>query len=132
MTNRVLTEDGWQKRVRNILGVDEAYLPDADIEQPDIISVAEANVIALVPGYADLDADKRLWLESATVCECAALLCYSMPARVPVREQGPHFTRDVTQDWGIRREELEKERNILIGKITAAFVDVPHFGRTKG
>ena len=55
-----------------------------------------------------------------------------MPISARMREQGPHFTRDVTQDWGIRREELEKERNILIGKITAAFVDVPHFGRTKG
>ena len=81
MTNRVLTEDGWQKRVRNILGVDEAYLPDADIEQPDIISVAEANVIALYR-LCRPRTDKRLWLESATVCEVCALyviLCRGCP-----------------------------------------------------
>ncbi len=132
MPNRILTEEGWQNRVRNILGVDEAYLADSDIEKPDIINVAEANIIALVPGYASLEGDERIWLESATVCECAALLCPTLKVRVPIREQGPHFTRDLTYDWDERRKELERERNILIGKIAVTLATVPHFGRTKG
>ena len=88
MSNRILTEDGWQERVRNIIGVNESYLPDDDIEKPEIITVAEAYIIQIVPEYASLTGDKKVWLELATVCECAALLCPSMHARVPEREHG--------------------------------------------
>lgn len=127
MANLILTADGWQGRVRNRLGVDDTYLTDADIAQPDIISVAEANIIDQVPDYADLTGSKRTWLEAATVCECAALLCPSMAARLPASEQGPHFTREVTVDWDKKRQELEAERDSYIGKIID-LVTVQHFG----
>ena len=127
MANLILTADGWQGRVRNRLGVDDTYLTDADIAQPDIISVAEANIIDRVPDYANLTGSKRTWLEAATVCECAALLCPSMAARLPASEQGPHFTREVTVDWDKKRQELEAERDSYIGKIVD-LVTVPHFG----
>lgn len=127
MANLILTADGWQGRVRNRLGVDDTYLTDADIAQPDIISVAEANIIDQVPDYADLTGSKRTWLEAATVCECAALLCPSMAARLPASEQGPHFTREVTVDWDKKRQELEAERDSYIGKIID-LVAVQHFG----
>jgi len=126
MANLILTAIGWQSRVRNRLGVDDAYLTDADIAQPDIISVAEANIIEQVPDYATLTGSKRTWLEAATVCECAALLCRSMPARLPNREQGPHFTREVAVDWEEKRQKLEEERDSYIGKI-ALLPDLPHF-----
>jgi hypothetical protein len=129
MANLILTEDGWQGRVRNRLGVEDTYLTDADIAQPDIITVAEANIIDQVPGYADLTGSKRTWLEAATVCECAALLCPSMPARLPAREQGPHFTREVAVDWEKKRRDLEAERDGYILKI-ASVVTVPHIGLT--
>lgn len=127
MANLILTADGWQGRVRNRLGVDDTYLTDADIAQPDIISVAEANIIDQVPDYADLTGSKRTWLEAATVCECAALLCPSMAARLPASEQGPHFTREVAVDWDKKRQELEAERDSYIGKIID-LVAVQHFG----
>lgn len=127
MANLILTAEGWQGRVRNKLGVDEAYLTDADISQPDIITVAEANIIEQVPDYASLTGNNRTWLEAATVCECAALLCPSMAARLPASEQGPHFTREVTVDWDKKRQELEAERDSYIAKIVG-LVAVPHFG----
>jgi len=127
MANLILTAIDWQSRVRNRLGVDDAYLTDADIAQPDIISVAEANIIEQVPDYATLTGSKRTWLEAATVCECAALLCPSMAARLPASEQGPHFTREVAVDWDKKRQELEAERDSYIGKIVG-LVAVPHFG----
>lgn len=135
MANLILTAEGWQGRVRNRLGVDDAYLPDTDIAQPDIISVAEANIIEQVPGYAALTDDptgtpptfKRTWLEAAAVCECAILLCPSMAARLPAREQGPHFTREIAADWDKKRRELETERDGYIGRIVT-LVTVPHFG----
>lgn len=134
MLNRILTEDGWQERVRNIIGVNESYLPDDDIEKPEIITVAEAYIIQIVPEYASLTGDKKVWLELATVCECAALLCPSMHARVPEREQGPHFTNELKQNWNTRRLDFERERDLAIGKIIASSAgpNVPHFGRTKG
>ena len=127
MANLILTAIGWQSRVRNRLGVDDAYLTEADIAQPDIISVAEANIIEQVPDYATLTGSKRTWLEAATVCECAALLCPSMAARLPASEQGPHFTREVAVDWDKKRQELEAERDSYIAKIVG-LVAVPHFG----
>jgi hypothetical protein len=127
MPNLILTAEGWESRVRNRLGVDDAYLIDADIAQPDIISVAEANIIEQVPGYAALTGSKRTWLEAATVCECAVLLCPSMAARLPTREQGPHFTREVVTDWDKKRQDLEAERDSHIAKIVD-LVAVPHFG----
>jgi hypothetical protein len=127
MANLILTADGWQSRVRNRLGVEDAYLTDTDIAQPDIISVAEANIIDQVPCYASLTGSKRTWLEAATVCECAALLCPSMAARLPSKEQGPHFTREVAVDWNGKRQELEAERDSYIVKIVD-IVAVPHFG----
>jgi len=135
MANLILTATGWESRVRNRLGADDAYLTNADIAQPDIITVAEANIIEQVPDYATLVDDptgspptfKRTWLEAATVCECAVLLCPSMAARLPATEQGPHFTREVTVDWDKKRQELEAERDGYIGKIVG-LVAVPHFG----
>jgi len=125
--NLILTAEGWQDRVRNKLGVSEAYLTDADISQPDIISVAEANIIDQVPNYASLTGNNRTWLEAATVCECAALLCPSMAARLPASEQGPHFTREVAVDWDKKRQELEAERDGYIARIVG-LATVPHFG----
>ncbi len=127
MANLILTATGWESRVRNRLGVDDVYLTDADIAQPDIIAVAEANIIEQVPDYATMIGSKRTWLEAAAVCECAVLLCPSMPARLPAREQGPHFTREVATDWDKKRQELEAERDSYIGKIID-LVAVPHFG----
>jgi hypothetical protein len=126
MANLILTADGWQSRVRNRLGVEDTYLSDTDIAQPDIIAVAEANIIEQIPDYASLAGNKRVWLEAATVCECAILLCPAMSARLPATEQGPHFTRDVAVDWDKLRQELEAERDGYIGKIVD-LVTVPHF-----
>ena len=126
---RILPQVGWTSRIRSKLGVDEPYLPDADISQPDVIVTAEENIIDIVPDYAGLTGAKKTWLESATVCECAALLCPTLKARVPVREQGPHFTRDVSYDWDKRRDELETERDALLGKIED-IAYVRHFGKS--
>lgn len=127
MPNLILIATGWEQRVRDKLGADAAYLPDAAIQQPDIITVAEANITEQVPGYAALTDSKRTWLEAAAVCECAALLCPSMAARLPAREQGPHFTREVATDWDKKRQELEAERDGYIARIVG-LVAVPHFG----
>ena len=117
MANRILTEEGWQGRIRNLLGIDSAFVPDDDLEQPDIVDVAEANIIEIVPGYADLTGDKKTYLESATACECAVLACDSMPARLPVKESGPHATYEVDIDWAKRKSELADKRDIFLSKI---------------
>jgi len=111
------------------LGVDAAYIPDADINQPDIIAIAESNIIRVVPDYDALTGDDLIYLEAATVCECAILLCPSMPARLPVKEQGPSFTREIEVDWTEKQVKLEAERDRFISNIsTVAYIDVPHFG----
>jgi len=130
MANLILTGAGWQSRIRSKLGVDIAYLPDADIEQPDIIDVAEANIIEQAADYADLTGSDLVWLEAATVCECAILLCPSMPARLPAKEQGPHFTVEVEVDWDKKKKELEADRDGFLAKIVT-LETVLHFGLTR-
>lgn len=117
MTNKILTGENWQGRVRSMLGVDAAFLPDTDIEMPEIVQVAEANIIDLVPDYETIPEDKKVYLESATVCECAVLVCDSMPARLPVKESGPHATYEVDIDWAKRKSELADKRDIFLSKI---------------
>ena len=129
MANKILTAEGYESRIRSKLGVDAAYIPDADINQPDIIAIAESNIIRVVPDYDALTGDDLIYLESATVCECAILLCPSMPARLPVKEQGPSFTREIEVDWTEKQVKLEAERDRFISNIsTVAYIDVPHFG----
>lgn len=128
MSNRILTAIGWQQRIRDKLGgIDVAYLPDTAIEQPEVITIAEANIIEQVPDYASLTDDKLVYLEAAVISECAASLCLSMPARLPKREQGPHETHEIDVDWNKRKADFEMERDGYIGKI----VTIPtllHFG----
>ncbi len=129
MANKILNATGFESRIRSKLGVDAAYIPDADINQPDIIAIAESNIIKVVPDYDALTGDDLIYLEAATVCECAILLCPSMPARLPVKEQGPSFTREIEVDWTEKQVKLEAERDRFISNIsTVAYIDVPHFG----
>jgi len=129
MANKILKTKGFEGRIRSKLGVDAAYIPDADINQPDIVLIAEANIIRVVPDYDALTGDDLIYLEAAAVCECAILLCPSMPARLPVKEQGPSFTREIEVDWTEKQAKLEAERDRFISNIsTVAYIDVPHFG----
>jgi hypothetical protein len=128
VANLILTGEGWQSRVRSRLGVDAAYLPDAEIEMPEIISIAEANIIEQVADYASLTGTDLIYLEAATVCECAVLLCAEMPTRLPQREQGPHFSQEVVVDWQKMKAELEDKRDRYLARLSTMTVPtVPHF-----
>jgi hypothetical protein len=127
MANRILKAEGWQQRIRDKLGVDAAYLSDSTLSQPDIITVAEANIIAQMPDYATLQDDKKVYLEAAVVAECASLLCPSMAARLPKKEQGPHETHEIETDWNQKKADFEAERDRYIGNIIPLSI-LLHFG----
>lgn len=130
MANKILPTEGWEERIRDKLGVDPAYVPDEAIKQPDIIDVAEANIIAQIPNYTDLTGDKKTYLEAAVVCECCVLLCPSMAARLPAKEQGPHEGHTLYIDWDKKKAEFAAERDGYIGKIIP-IPFVPHFGLSR-
>lgn len=117
MANRILTQDGWEDRIRDKLGVNDATLPDAVLQSPDVIGVAEAKVIAAIPHWQSLTGDDRIFLEAATVCMAAIQVIDSMPARLPIRMQGPGMDVQVEVDWKARRQALEEERNEYLGRI---------------
>lgn len=126
MANRILTEAGYEQRIRDKLGLLEPYLPDSVINQPDYITVAEANIIAQIPDYSGLDGDVKTYLEAAVVCELACLICPSLPARLPQKETGPHEGHELDNiDWDKKKSDLEAERDGYIGKvIQTAFPDM--------
>ncbi len=123
----ILTESDTASRVRSKLGVDSGYLPDDVIISKDFLDIAEYNIIEIVPDYADLVGTKKGYLETATVCELAQLLALTMPARLPVREQGVHATFEIDINWEKKQKELQDERDICLSKITIQEY-VPHFG----
>jgi len=116
-TNKILTKDFWQNRVREVMGISEPYLPDEVLEMPDIIDVAESNIIDIVPGYKTIPKSKKVYLESATVCECAILACDSMSARLPTKESGPHASFEIEVDWAEKKQELQDKRDVHLSKI---------------
>lgn len=119
MANRILTSVGWEKRVLNKLGVDPAYLSEDVINSQDIITVAEANIIAQIPEYATVDKESDLWvyLENAVVLECCILLCPSMSARLPKKETGEHASYELGTDWSKKKAEFKEEKEETIMKI---------------
>ncbi|WP_024834161.1 hypothetical protein [Ruminiclostridium josui] len=117
MSNKILTTDGWEKRIQDKLGVDPVYLPNEAINQPDIITVAEANIIAQLPDYSILEDNARVYLEAAVVSECSRLICPSLPARLPAKENGPHESHELSVDWTKKQKDFEVERDEYIGKV---------------
>lgn len=119
MENRILTRVGWEKRVLNKLGVDPAYLSEDVINSQDIITVAEANIIAQIPEYATIDKESDLWvyLENAVVLECCILLCPSMSTRLPKKESGEHASYELGTDWSKKKAEFKEEKEETIMKI---------------
>jgi hypothetical protein len=55
------------------------YVPDSFLRNQ--IGLAEANIIKFVPEWESMPDDKKIYIETAVICECAALVCPSMPAR---------------------------------------------------
>lgn len=128
MANRILIEPGYEGRIRSKLGVSEPYLPNEDINQPDCITVAEANIIKQIPNYESLTGDDKVYLETAVVCECCVLLCPSLSARLPKKETGPHEAHELNIDWSNKKAEFESERDNYIGKILGnSFPSLLHF-----
>lgn len=117
MANRILVDTGWQQRIRDKLGLLEPYLPDSVIEQPENITVAEANIIAQLPDYGGLEDDAKVYLEAAVVCECAALICPSLSSRLPTKETGPHESHELDMDWTEKQKIFEVERDGFIGRV---------------
>lgn len=138
MVNRILTNTGYEDRIRSKLGVSEPYLPNKDINQPDCITVAEANVIAQIPEYGTIetDTDLRVYLEYAVVLECCVLLSTSMSTRLPMKESGEHASYELGTDWTQKKTEFEEEKEEYIMKIidklfpNNSIVTLPHFSVT--
>ena len=117
MENKILIEDGFESRIRSKMGVSSHYLSDEDIQKPEIIGVAEANIITMVPDYADLDGNARVYLEAAVVLECCVLIAPSMSIRLPKKESGPHAGHELWINWENKKLEFIDERDGYIGKI---------------
>lgn len=132
MPNRILTMTGWCERVRQKIGVDASYLPDTAIDIPDIVGIVERYIISRVPHFESLSADDALYIESATVARCAAVLCPTMKVRLPKVERGAVYQRENSVNWDGRSRELLEESESLILKACGEDVNYPHFSTTWG
>lgn len=128
MANKILTEDDYESRIRDVLGVDAAYLPNEVINQSDFLTVGELNIIDLVPDYEDKTGNDKIRLVAATICEVARLICPTIPVRLPKTQQGPHGKYDLQSiDWHKKEQELLDKRDTLLGKLIANGVDAGNY-----
>lgn len=109
MDNKILTDEGWERRIRDKLGVDAEYLPDSVLQQPDCINVAEAKIINRIPDYILIPSENRVMLEYAVVLQCCVLLCDGMPSRLPKKQSGPHESYELETEWSKRKAPLKDE-----------------------
>lgn len=116
MANRILKEN-YEDRIRSKLGVSEPYLSNEDINRPDIIEVAELNIISLFPDYENFEGDNLVYLESIVILECCILLSPSMSARLPKKQTGPHEGHELWVNWDNKKSEFMNERNSLVGRL---------------
>jgi hypothetical protein len=112
------------------MGVDDTYLPDSIIDQPDIITIAEANIIKQVPNYSTFTGDNLVYLEAVAVLECCILLCPSLAARLPKKEDGAHASFEWNIDWNKKKIEFTGEKDDYISQITGVTPSLSSFGVT--
>jgi hypothetical protein len=124
-----IVKTGWEQQVRDELGADESYVPDSFLQQPTLIDLAEANVMKVIPGWETIPDSERVFLETAVVCECAALACPSMPARLPRKETGPHASYELDIDWFELQKSLQVKRDACLAGIVEA-ASIPFFSVT--
>lgn len=118
MANRILTAAGYEERVRGVMGLTAAYLPNDVINQPEHLTLAEAEIIKLIPDYTSKTGDDKTKLESVTVFEVARRICPTMPARLPKTQQGPHAKTDLQSiDWNKRSADLLTDRNTIVEEL---------------
>lgn len=116
MENRILKEN-YEDRIRSKMGVSSPYLPNEDINQPDIITIAEANIISQFLDFETFEGNLVVYLESITILECCILLSPSMSARLPKKQSGPHEGHELWVNWDNKKFEFINERNSLIGRL---------------
>lgn len=116
MNNRIEIEN-IEDRIRSKLGVSEPYLKDEDINYPDIIDVAQMNILSLFPDYEEFDINNTTYVESIIILECCILLSPSMSARLPKKSLGPHASHELWINWDKKKEDFLNERDSLIGRL---------------
>lgn len=129
MANLILTEVGWEQRIRSQLGVDEAFLPDTDIRKPDVIGVAEQHIIDELSNYDEDNEELRVWVEAAVVCQCSIIICTQLKARLPRQQEGPHASYQIEVNWDEVKKELIEKRDYYLSKADpGGFPKVRYFG----
>ncbi len=120
MPNRILTGTTYHGEIRGRLGVGDDIVSNTDIDALSVLPVAEAKIIASVPGYASLTNDNANYVYTAAICMVAAILAPSMTARIKKSKKDFDFSlENQTVDWGKRSIELVDEAFEYIGLIEA-------------
>lgn len=130
MPNRILTGTTYYSEIRGRLGVGDDIVSDADIDALSVLPIAEAKIIASVPGYASLTGDNANYVYTAAICMVAAILAPSMNARIKKSKKDFDFSlENQTVDWGKRSIELVDEAYEYIGLIDVVSGEsIPIFG----
>jgi hypothetical protein len=126
-SNRILTTSTYHDEIRGRLGVSASILPNADIDAPSVLPIAEARVISRMTDYASLTGDDQSFAYAAAIAMTAALLAPSMGSRIKKSEADSDYKYENTiVDWNQRARELEAEAYSWIDYIsTQPIVELP-------
>lgn len=102
------------ERVRQLLGVDEAYLKDDEVLLPEFLPQAKRSVYSSIPKLKDTDLSKDIqdMVDTAVVYRTAILFTPSLPYRFPKKQKGEHAEFEV-EVKDIKKDLEEQYYNLL-------------------
>lgn len=128
MPNSFIIGDDYATRVRNVLGVTDIDLTDAEINEK--LEAVEYEVADRITNYASLTGKDQVYLKTGTVAALAAAMCPVLKTKMPKREKGLNTDFESGEDWDVKQEKLLAEKEKWLSKITgytSTYSDVPLF-----
>lgn len=108
------------ERVRQLLGVDEAYLKDDEVLLPEFLPSAKRTVYSSLPKLKDADLSDEIsdMVETAIVYRTAILFTPSLPYRFPKKQKGEHAEFEV--EVKNIKDDLEEQYYGILNEIDKA------------
>lgn len=102
------------ERIRQLLGVNEAYLKDDEVLLPEFLPQAKRSVYSSIPKLKDADLSKDIqdMVDTAVVYRTAILFTPSLPYRFPKKQKGEHAEFEI-EVKDIKKDLEEQYYNLL-------------------
>lgn len=128
MAESIIIGNNYATRVRNVLGVTDVDLTDAEIDEK--LAAVEYSVADIITDYATLTGKDQIYLQTGTVAALAAEMCPILKTKMPKSEKGLNTSIESGEDWDAKQAKLLAEKEKWLSRITgytSSYSDMPLF-----